>query len=346
VPTAHYDYDANSNRSGGFNQLCGTIGNAVIDAQDRLSTMDCGLSTASYSYTANGEWQTKTDTNGTTTYAYDVLGNLANVTLPDGTQIQYVIDGKNRRIGKKVNGTLTQEWLYDGQLRIVAELDGSGNVVSRLVYGEKANAPEYMVKGGVTYRILSDHLGSLRLVVNTADGTVAQRMDYDEFGNVTYDSAPGFQPFGFAGGLYDRDTKLVRFGARDYDAQTGRWTAKDPIRFDGGDVNLYGYVVSDPINFADPTGLGGLAMPSPGPSSSPGASCSPTPSPRCEGKLATDLGYCALQNMGCSAIGTALCRGNPACMRLVGRFCTTYLTDECAQAAWTRFAACKAAGAP
>jgi uncharacterized protein RhaS with RHS repeats len=84
-------------------------------------------------------------------------------------------------------------------------------------------------KGGDAYRIVSDHLGSPRLVVNTADGTVAQRMDYDEWGRVIQDTNPGFQPFGYAGGLYDRDTGLVRFGARDYDPETGRWTAKDPI---------------------------------------------------------------------------------------------------------------------
>jgi RHS repeat-associated protein len=92
-------------------------------------------------------------------------------------------------------------------------------------------------------------------VINTSDGTVAQRMDYDEFGNVTLDTNPGFQPFGFAGGLYDQQTGLTRFGARDYDAQVGRWTAKDPIRFSGGDQNLYGYVLNNPINIADPTGL-------------------------------------------------------------------------------------------
>ncbi|MDH5528069.1 MAG: RHS repeat-associated core domain-containing protein [Nitrospirota bacterium] len=80
-------------------------------------------------------------------------------------------------------------------------------------------------------------------------------MRYDAFGNVIFDSNPGFQPFGFAGGIYDSDTKLTRFGARDYDAEMGRWTAKDPIRFDGGDANLYGYVLNDPVNRMDPAGL-------------------------------------------------------------------------------------------
>ena len=92
---------------------------------------------------------------------------------------------------------------------------------------------------GQTYRILSDHLGSPRLVINTSDGSIAQRLDYDEFGNVTLDTNPGFQPFGFAGGSYDLHTELVRYGARDYDPAAGRWTAKDPIRFGGGDAKLY-----------------------------------------------------------------------------------------------------------
>jgi RHS repeat-associated protein len=81
-------------------------------------------------------------------------------------------------------------------------------------------------------------------------------MDYDEFGNVTQDTNPGFQPFGFAGGIYDRHTGLVRFGARDYDAQAGRWTSRDPFLFEGGQANLYVYVDNDPINRIDPLGTG------------------------------------------------------------------------------------------
>lgn len=261
--TAHYEYDLNGNRvadanTDGLTTFTGPQGallSADIDDQDRLLsyTTTTGGTTA-FEYTANGELSSKTDSTGTTTYAYDVLGNLLRVDLPDGRVIEYVVDGQNRRVGKKVNGTLVQGFLYDGQLRIVAELDGNGAVVSRFVYGIKANAPDYLTQGGSTYRVISDHLGSPRLVVDVGTGAVAQQMDFDEFGNVLADASPGFQPFGFAGGLYDRDTGLVRFGARDYQPDTGRWTSRDPIGFEGGDGNLYGYAGGDPINGIDPDG--------------------------------------------------------------------------------------------
>jgi RHS repeat-associated protein len=111
-----------------------------------------------------------------------------------------------------------------------------------------------MVRDGRTYRIFSDSLGSPRAVVDAASGVVAQELDYDAFGNVTRDTNPGFQPFGYAGGLWDRDTGLVHFGAREYDPETGRFTTKDPMGFAGGDTNLYGYVLGDPVNNVDPEG--------------------------------------------------------------------------------------------
>jgi RHS repeat-associated protein len=112
-----------------------------------------------------------------------------------------------------------------------------------------------MLRAGVPFRIIKDHLGSVRVVVNAQTGIAAQLIDYDEFGNVTRDTTPGFQPFGFAGGLYDADTSLVRFGARDYDAVTGRWLAKDPIGFSARGTNFYAYGLGDPINSTDRTGL-------------------------------------------------------------------------------------------
>ena len=122
------------------------------------------------------------------------------------------------------------------------------------MYATRPNVPDFLVKGGVTYRILSDQVGSVRLVVDASTGAIAQRIDYDAFGVVTQDTNPGFQPFGFAGRLIDGDTGLVRFGARDYDPRIGRWTTKDPIRFEGSQSNLYEYALTDPVNLIDPEG--------------------------------------------------------------------------------------------
>lgn len=210
---------------------------------------------ASYSYAANGELTEKTENGVTTRYTYDVLGNLMQVRLPSDVTIDYLIDGENRRIGKQVNGELVQGFLYQDQLNLVAELDNTGNVFSWFVYGTRSNVPDYMIRGGDSYRIISDHLGSPRLVVNAQTGEVAQRMDYDAWGNVVQDTNPGFQPFGFAGGIYDQQLGLLRYGARDYDPVTGRWTIKDPIYFDGGQLNLYAYVMSNPMNWVDEDGF-------------------------------------------------------------------------------------------
>ena len=190
----------------------------------------------------------------------DRIRNLTRVDLPDGRVLEYLIDGQNRRIGKKVDGVLVQGWLYRDQLKPVAELDGSGQVVARFVYGSNPLVPDYMIKDGTTYRILTDHLGSPRLVVDTATGSVVQRRDYDAWGRVTLDTNPGFQPFGFAGGLEDPDTGLVRFGARDYDPEVGRWTAKDAVGFRSADANLYRYAFGDPINRVDPNGQAAAAI--------------------------------------------------------------------------------------
>ena len=244
---ASYVYDANGNRLS--KTADGTTVNGTYDAQDRMLS----YGNATYTYTANGELKTKVQGGQTTTYDYDALGNLRGVTLPGGTQIEYLIDGQNRRVGKKVNGALVQGFLYQSQLQPVAELDGSGAIVSRFVYGKGINVPDYLIKGGATYRIVTDHLGSPRLVVNTTTGAIAQQMDYDEYGNVLTTN-PGFQPFGFAGGIYDRDTGLVRFGARDYEAESGRWLVKDQILFEGNSTNLFAYSRNDPINWVDPTG--------------------------------------------------------------------------------------------
>jgi len=239
--TSTYTYDSNGNRVS--RSTASQIDSGSYDAQDRMLT----YGNAQYIYSKNGELQKKIEGTDTTHYTYDYFGNLTKVIMPNGDRIDYIIDGKNRRIGKKLNGQVVNKWIYSGQLSPIAELDSTDNIVSRFV-------GSYMIKNGVTYRLITDHLGSVRLVVDANTGTVEQKIDYDEYGNVLSDSNPNFQPFAYASGLYDMQTKLVRFGARDYDSRIGRWTRKDPSRFFGG-VNLYIYCDNDPINYLDPSGL-------------------------------------------------------------------------------------------
>jgi RHS repeat-associated protein len=78
-------------------------------------------------------------------------------------------------------------------------------------------------------------------------------LTYDPYGRVLSDASPGFQPFGFAGGVYDSDTGLVHYGVREYDAETGSFLRKDPSGFGGG-TNLYAYAWGDPVNFVDVDG--------------------------------------------------------------------------------------------
>ena len=192
-----------------------------------------------------------------TNFNYDSLGNLVAVYMP-GKGVQYHVDPRNRRSVKIVNGNFLSRYVWEDQLRLIAELDQNNNVKARFVYAEGVNSPEYMVKDGRKFMFIKDQRGSVNLVVDSETGEVKQKMRYSDWGEVLEDTNPGFQPFGFAGGLYDHDTLLVKFGARDYDAQFGRWISKDPIQFEGDDENLYSFVYQDPINHIDPAGESGL----------------------------------------------------------------------------------------
>ena len=136
-----------------------------------------------------------------------------------------------------------------------------------------------MLRGGVAYSYVKDHLGSVRLVVDSASGAVLQRIDYDAWGMVIQDTAPGAQPFSYVAGIKDADTAFDHFGFRDYDAAAGVWTAQDPIRLrvgggylspepylqrpgyvasmaqQGVSVPTYAYANNNPITNSDPTGL-------------------------------------------------------------------------------------------
>lgn len=235
-----YAWDSQNNRVGGY-----------YNARDQLISMG----STNYEWDGNGALKVQTGLSGTRTYKYDSRSNLLGATLEDGTNVEYYIDGLDRRIGKSVNGVIVEGFVYKDRNNPIAWLNGDGSTKATFVYADRINVPSYMIMNGQKYRFVVDHLGSIRMVVNSESGIIMQEIAYDAFGNEKFNTNPGFQPFGFAGGITDVHTGLVRFGARDYDPTIGRWTSVDPIRFRSLQGNLYVYVGNNPINFIDPTGL-------------------------------------------------------------------------------------------
>ncbi len=130
-------------------------------------------------------------------------------------------------------------WVYQDGLNPVAQLDGSGNLEMLFIYAEQAHVPSMVgvpdgSGGFVHHRVVTDQVGSVRYLVNAADGSVSFAARYNPFGGLVEPEQGALAarfPFRFAGGLWDAGTGLIRFGARDYDPGTGRWTAKDRLLF-------------------------------------------------------------------------------------------------------------------
>ena len=102
----------------------------------------------------------------------------------------------------------------------------------------------------------ADQVGSPRIVIRASDAAIVRRVDYDAYGVERNATGTFDLPIGYAGGLRDAATGLVRFGMRDFfDPAAGRFTARDPSFFRGSPENLYTYANGNPVTQRDPTGL-------------------------------------------------------------------------------------------
>lgn len=250
-----YHYDANGNRISTVSGLDIILG--AYDTRDRVLSYG-GFE---FQHSARGEIENWTDltTGITRQFSHDAFGNLRTVSFSNGVLLEYEIDGSNRRVGVSVDGVLEAGYLYKDQLNPVAQLSTDGSVSAEFVYADRMYTPSFLIKEGISYRIVADHLGSPRLVLNSLTGEVVQRTDYSAFGELIFTSDPLFQPFGFAGGLYDHRTGLLRFGVREYSPSLGRWISADPSLFPSEKaLNQYEYVLGNPVNLIDPNGRQGI----------------------------------------------------------------------------------------
>ncbi len=246
-----YQYDRLGRRVLEVNRLRG-IGNReyAYDGQGFLS--HCG--DVAYVHDAQGFLVSAQRGDTCVVLRYDDQGRLDVVVLPEGRRIVYGHDRRGRRTSKELNGARIATWRWGDAFRLRETNDGS---MMRFDYEGESRLPRAMVKDGRIYALAFDQVGTLKAVADDR-GHLVRVIDRDSFGNVVADSNPNFSlPFGFAGGLEDEHTGLVRFGFRDYDPDTGRFTARDPLGYAAGDPDLYGYCLDDPINSNDPLGLMG-----------------------------------------------------------------------------------------
>lgn len=242
--TEAYTYDANGNRTSKRIGLAATT-SASYDAADGITAEGLTPHTVS----ADGHLTAR----GTDTFAYSARGELTGATV-GGQTTTYAYDGWGRRVARVAPGGATTQYLYgdpEHQTRVTAII--AGGELTTLDYDDQGEVFSF-VRAGTRYGVATDQVGSPRVV--TLNGTIVKTVEYSAFGEVLSDSAPAFElPIGYAGGLPDPATGLLRMGLRDYDPLTGRFTTRDPLGFDSGQLNLYVYAGNDPIERRDPLGL-------------------------------------------------------------------------------------------
>lgn len=232
------------------------------DAAGNITAMSAGGSSTNFAVNSLNQIQSA----GTTTYSYDANGNL----LDDGTHT-YAWDAADRlvTITNKQSGH-TSEFSYDGLSRRVSDTEtdpGATAVTTKFLWCgqtlcEKRDAGDavlarYYAQGeqhnGQPYFYAQDQVGSVTALVDST-GKVVGRLSYDSYGNLTGSSGTVLPDYRYAGLYYHADSGLYLATYRAYDAKTGRWISRDPIREAGG-INLYEYSFNNPILFSDTFGM-------------------------------------------------------------------------------------------
>ncbi|WP_435240228.1 RHS repeat-associated core domain-containing protein, partial [Streptomyces sp. YPW6] len=208
-----------------------------------------GTKTDNYSY----------DTTGNTTVrpnqvlGWDAEGHLAKVTEGSKTT-EYLYDTQGSRL---IGRTATETTLYLGHTEVTLPRGAATTKATR--YIDIAGGHQAIRTDDGTFDFtLADHHGTGQLAINSENLAIQQRRT-DLFGNPR-GTAPAAWPGtkGFVGGTDDtKTTGLTHLGAREYDAELGRFVSVDPILDLADPQQMHGYVYANnnPSTLSDPTGL-------------------------------------------------------------------------------------------
>lgn len=269
-----YSYDPVGNRLTGPEQ--GTdyrygIGNQLLQQEQTGYSYDDNGNLAQRSISRSRHSHHCEHHNQPWNYRFDYENRLIEADNGDIT-VSFSYDPFGRRIEKKVEqsnrrghhehhgntGEQTTRFLYDGQALIQESTIQGNHRAARpetvsYIHGPNIDEPLQGISHNKTWYYHADGLGSI-VALTDKHGNVVQRYDYDSFGNLEQQGEGIEQPFTYTAREFDQETGLYYYRARYYDPQVGRFVSKDPIGFEGGDNNLYGYVLNNPVNWTDPYG--------------------------------------------------------------------------------------------
>jgi len=227
-----YEYDGRGNRRADY--ATGRAPYMRVFRRDRRGRADRlrAVEGVCYEYDGRGCRAVRRSPAGAARYHHLPDGRLTLAELEDGRLVEYRHDEAGRIEVRLVNGDPAglYHWLDDGRLGAFG--DGRFEWVFR--YGPDGGLPRTATLGGQVFALAYDQAGSLKAVIDGSD-RVVKAVQYDPFGVRLWDTNPTLRlPLGFAGGLDDPDTGLVRFGGLSWDPDTAEWTA--PPEAGGGDV--------------------------------------------------------------------------------------------------------------
>jgi RHS repeat-associated protein len=242
-----YQYDALGNRTQTI--LNGTTTAYASNNMNQYTT----AGSTTFTYDLDGNLILEVGPQGAKQYTYDQINRLIQVKTPQGVW-EYEYDILGNRTAVIQNGVRT-EYLVDiqGLGNIIGEFDQAGTLTTTYSLGFGLEAG---FRTGTANYFDFDAIGSTSGLTDSTGGYV-DRYSYDPWGSTLLENETVVNPFEFVGefGVMDEGNGLHFMRARYYDAAFGRFTSQDPKRLDGGQLNLYSYAAQNPIAFIDPNGL-------------------------------------------------------------------------------------------
>ncbi|MNI31982.1 tRNA(Glu)-specific nuclease WapA precursor [compost metagenome] len=253
-----YGYDPNGNITA-ITDSTGTT-NYQYDKLNRLTQVKRpNGQTVVYAYDVRGNRSTvkgdsRLEDSSDKTYTFNVWDQLKTVTKDNvTTEFEYEMQGLRLH---KATGSNKTRYAYNNDGLVISEANAANQAVANYVWGPDRLIEKRDAASNKKYYYMYNGHGDVVQVIDE-NGTVVNKYQYDEWGNILQQEEKVPNSFKYAGELQDEETGLYYLRARYYDPSVGRFISKDTYE---GDVsnplsqNLYTYVENNPLIFVDPSG--------------------------------------------------------------------------------------------